>query len=120
MLGAHDAAKAFVDGFNKARRDKAVEALANDEPYDRFERKDFWNDPERWDGIDDPRKTMIWEVRRRDIIDVRPAPTPPPNPYANAAPQWGYGQSPLQAYQHSVFQNCRAQNTPLFGSLFGF
>lgn len=34
-------------------------------------RKDFWNDPNRWDGIDDPRKTMIWEVRRRDVIDFR-------------------------------------------------
>lgn len=40
------------------------------EDYDRTSRKDFWNDPERWDGIDDTHKTMIWEVRRPDRIDV--------------------------------------------------
>lgn len=41
------------------------------ESFNRLERKDFWNDPERWDGIDDTHATMIWEVRRPDRIDVR-------------------------------------------------
>lgn len=31
---------------------------------------DFWNDPRRWDGIDDSHKTCFWMVRRPDVIDV--------------------------------------------------
>ncbi len=65
------------------------------EPYDRSERKDFWNDPERWEGIEDPRKTMIWEVRRRDVIDVRPDVMAVYNPYLNAANQHPYALAPL-------------------------
>lgn len=30
----------------------------------------FWNDPRRWDGIDDPRAEMFWMRRRPDVIDV--------------------------------------------------
>lgn len=33
-------------------------------------RKDFWNHPERWDGID-PHRDMIWTKRHPDKIDVR-------------------------------------------------
>lgn len=40
--------------------------------FDRLTRKDFWNDPDRWEGIEDPRETMIWEVRRPDRIDIAP------------------------------------------------
>jgi len=32
---------------------------------------DFWNDPRRWDSIDDPHKTCFWMMRRPDVIDVR-------------------------------------------------
>lgn len=32
---------------------------------------DFWNDPRRWDGVDDSHKTCFWMVRRPDVIDVR-------------------------------------------------
>lgn len=42
------------------------------ESFCRLTRKDFWNDPERWDGIEDPRQTMIWDVRRPDRIDITP------------------------------------------------
>lgn len=40
------------------------------EGFDRSKRKDFWNDPDRWAGIDDPHKVMLWEMRRPDRIDV--------------------------------------------------
>ena len=46
----------------------------------------FWLAPDRWDGID-PHKTMFWERRQRDVIDVRRKATPAPrpaNPYLNA------------------------------------
>jgi hypothetical protein len=43
---------------------------ATHEIYDRSTRKDFWNDPDRWEGINDPRETMIWDVRRPDVIHV--------------------------------------------------
>lgn len=34
--------------------------------------KDFWNDPQRWEGIDDPHKDYFWcGPRKRDVIDVR-------------------------------------------------
>jgi len=48
-------------------------------------RLDFWNDPERWDGIADPHKEMFWMKRRVDRIDVRrPVPVPISNPYLNS------------------------------------
>lgn len=89
-----------------------------DEPYDRSERKDFWNDPDRWEGIDDPRKTMIWEVRRKDVIDVRPKPVPAPNPYQNANRDWQMARHPLQDYQSSLFNQYAQQ--PGFYDPFGF
>lgn len=95
------------------------------EAYDRLTRKDFWNDPGRWDGIDDPRETMIWEVRRRDVIDARPpivAPKLSPSPYANyanAAQQTQYYQSPLQN-QLAQYQMGLLNQRPRPQSLFGF
>ena len=53
---------------------------------------DFWNDPRRWDGIDDPHKTMFWEVRRPDIIDVRPKVAKPV-------------QAPEKGLQHADYSN---------------
>lgn len=55
-------------GYQQAR---AAKRAPEPEPFDRLTRKDFWNDPDRWEGIEDPHKTMIWEVRHRDVIDVR-------------------------------------------------
>ena len=96
-----------------------IEAAGHvDEPYDRSERKDFWNDPDRWEGIDDPRKTMIWEVRRRDVIDVRPKLAPAPNPYQNAAQPGHYNYQPLQRYQASLLNQYGRQ--PGFYDPFGF
>lgn len=71
------------------------------EDFDRKARKDFWNDPDRWEGIDDPHKTMCWEVRRRDVIDVRPSPKPLPNPYQNIGMDYfsgHYPHAPLRVY----------------------
>lgn len=79
---------------------------AKPEEYDRLTRKDFWNDPERWVGIDDPRETMIWEVRRPHVIDVRPVPDPPPNPYQNANPQQ---LSQLSMFQQAAYNQARLQ-----------
>jgi hypothetical protein len=62
----------YADALARAEiaRNATVPSPPKAEAYNRLERKDFWNDPERWDGIDDPHKTMIWEVRRPDRIDV--------------------------------------------------
>ena len=51
---------------------------------DVFTGSDFWNDPRRWEGVDDPHTTMFWSIRRKDVIDVRrPEPKVEPSPYAN-------------------------------------
>lgn len=106
----HDVARAELikDGDRLRAMEEPVEK------YDRTERKDFWNDPERWEGIEDPHKQMIWEVRRPDVIDVRPAPAPPPNPYANAQPQQ---LSQLALMQSSLLNQYRQQ--PGYFSPFG-
>lgn len=39
--------------------------------FDPNTRTDFWNDPQRWDGVD-PHKECFWMRRRVDVIDVRP------------------------------------------------
>lgn len=96
-----------------------IEAAGHvDEPYDRSERKDFWNDPDRWEGIDDPRETMIWEVRRKDVIDVRPKPAPAPHPYQNAAQPGHYNYHPLQGYQSSLLN--QYGRLPGYHDPFGF
>lgn len=28
---------------------------------------DFWNDPRRWHGIDNPRKVMFWSIERPHV-----------------------------------------------------
>lgn len=38
--------------------------------FDRATRTDFWNDPDRWEGID-PHKECFWMKRHVDVIDVR-------------------------------------------------
>ncbi len=48
------------------------------------DRKDFWNDPDRLDGVTDPHTQIFWMhlQRRRDVIDVNVKPdkaTPPLN-----------------------------------------
>lgn len=82
----------YDDIIDAARRQYEANALKlvsgpNLQDYNRSERKDFWNDPERWDGIGDPWENKIWEVRRRDVIDVRPEIMEKYDPYLNAANQ---------------------------------
>lgn len=72
--------------------------------FDRLTRKDFWNDPDRWEGIDDPRKTMFWEVRRPDRIDIPKSATSP-----------GRMFDPTSAeYQRALMQNSLAQSQMQF------
>lgn len=98
MIGG--AVSAVMSGFlgaSKAKRrpiyadyiqaaEQALKVSPKVESYDRSARKDFWNDPDRWEGIEDTHRTMIWEVRRRDVIDVRPVTTPLQNidPYRHS------------------------------------
>lgn len=105
---------AIMRGQAKA---KAAKRAVDPEAFNRFERKDFWNDPERWDGIEDPWATKIWEVRRRDVIDVRPKPKPDYDPYMNANRHWQQPASPLQGLQQGGLLNQYAAGQPsLFGS----
>lgn len=61
-------------------------------------RLDFWNDPERWDGIADPHKELFWMKRHVDRIDVRrPTPNPVENPYLN----YQMSLAQLVAYQQA-------------------
>ena len=64
---------------------------------------DFWNDPRRWDGIDDPHKTMFWEVRRPDIIDVRPKVAKPVHAPGKGLQHAGYSNAlmPGRGLQHA-------------------
>lgn len=100
----------------------AATTTAVPEDFDRTKRLDFWNDPDRWDDIDDTHKTMIWEVRRRDRIDV--GSTKPAdqfancaNPYANAV-NYGIGWPPAPYYAERL-QSDAYLNQGLFGKLFG-
>lgn len=61
-------------------------------------RLDFWNDPDRWEGVTDPHKQLFWMMRRKDVIDVRRKAEPAiiPKPLcqcANNYMQMAVGQS---------------------------
>lgn len=91
----------YADIIEAAARREYGPKEPQPENYDRTVRTDFWNDPDRWEGIDDPHKTMCWEVRRRDVIDVRPSPKPLPNPYQNTGMdcfRGHYPHAPLRVY----------------------
>lgn len=123
----HDYARAEL--IKDGERLRALEQPV--EKYDRLERKDFWNDPDRWEGIDDPWATKIWEVRRRDVIDVRAAPVAEQKLAAECAlmnsqmqaqflqNQHPYASNMLMIYQQSTMLSARHQPTGL-GKVFGF
>lgn len=109
----HDYARAEL--IKDGERLRALEPPV--EKYDRSERKDFWNDPDRWEGIEDPRTTMIWEVRRRDVIDVRPETVEIHNPYLSGANQHPYASYMLYHYQQSSLLNQQPHPSGLSGLL---
>lgn len=96
----HDYARAEL--IKDGERLRALEQPV--EKYDRLERKDFWNDPDRWEGIDDPWATKIWEVRRRDVIDVRPEVVEIHNPYLSGLSQH-HASHMLYRYQQASLLN---------------
>lgn len=56
-------------------------------------RSDFWNNPNRWDGIDDPHTEVFWTNRRVDRIDCSAPKRAEPHPWAQSdqSPYAGMG-----------------------------
>lgn len=107
----------------------AAKRVEQPEDYDRLTRKDFWNDPDRWEGIADPRETMIWEVRRPDRIDVRGKGTDTDELRNMMAVEKLRSDAQSAVYQSQLQQSMRFgylnrssldQYGSLFGSLFGY